>query len=63
MVTAIDSGTDVANSIVHMIGAGGNILPPAGGMQRYQPGQWMHAHRRGAPADRHRNSRWSAKLP
>ena len=50
MVTAIDSGTDVANSIVHMIGAEGNILPPAGGIQRYQPGQWMPptgvAHRR-----------------
>ena len=50
MVTAIDSGTDVAKSIVHMIGAEGNILWPVYGMQRYQPGRWMPptgvAHRR-----------------
>jgi glycosyltransferase involved in cell wall biosynthesis len=50
MVAAIDAGADVAYSIVHMIGAEGKILPPAGEMPRFQPGQWMPptgvAHRR-----------------
>jgi glycosyltransferase involved in cell wall biosynthesis len=52
MVAAIDSGTDVANGIVHMIGAEGNILPPAGGLQQYRAGHWLPptgvAHRRTA---------------
>jgi glycosyltransferase involved in cell wall biosynthesis len=50
MVAAIDAGADVAHSIVHNIGPEGNILPPAGQTQRFQPGQWMPptgvAHRR-----------------
>ena len=50
MVAAIDCGADVAHSIVHMIGAEGKILPPAGEMPQFQPGQWMPptgvAHRR-----------------
>jgi glycosyltransferase involved in cell wall biosynthesis len=50
MVAAMDAGADVAHSIVHMIGAEGNILPPAGEMPRFHPGQWMPptgvAHRR-----------------
>jgi len=41
MVAAIDAGADVAHSIVHMIGAEAKILPPAGEMPRFQPGQWM----------------------
>jgi glycosyltransferase involved in cell wall biosynthesis len=41
MISAIDAGADVAHSIVHMIGAEGDITPPAGGMLGYQPGQWM----------------------
>ena len=50
MVAAIDSGADVAHSIVHMIGPEGKILPPAGEMPRFRPGQWLPptgvAHRR-----------------
>jgi glycosyltransferase involved in cell wall biosynthesis len=50
MVAAIDAGADVAHSIIHMIGAEGNALRPAGQMLRYQPIQWMPptgvAHRR-----------------
>jgi len=50
MVAAIDAGADVAHSIVHMIGPEGNILPPAGEVQPFQPGQWLPptgvAHRR-----------------
>jgi len=52
MVSAIDAGADVAHSIVHRIGAEGNIHPPAGEMLRFQPGEWMPptgvAHRRTA---------------
>jgi|SRR5271157_405958 len=52
LVSAIDAGADVAHSIVHRIGAEGNIQPPAGGMLRFQPGEWMPptgvAHRRTA---------------
>jgi glycosyltransferase involved in cell wall biosynthesis len=50
MVAAIDAGADVAHSIVHMIGAEGNILPPSWEMPRFEPGHWMAptgvAHRR-----------------
>ncbi len=52
MVSAIEAGADVAHSIVHRIGAEGNIQPPAGGMLGFQPGEWMPptgvAHRRTA---------------
>jgi glycosyltransferase involved in cell wall biosynthesis len=41
LVAAIDAGADVAYSIVHMIGAEGRVLAPAGEMPRYRPGQWM----------------------
>lgn len=48
MVAAIDAGADVAHSIVHRIGAEGNILPPAG--VTFEPGRWLPptgvAHRR-----------------
>lgn len=50
MVAAIDSGADVVYSMVHMIGAEGEILPPAGEMPRFRPGEWLPptsvAHRR-----------------
>ena len=50
MVAAIDCGTDVAHSIVHMIAAEGNILPPARGLLRFGPGRSLPptgvAHRR-----------------
>jgi len=50
MIAALDAGADVAHSIVHMIGAEGTILPPAGRVPRFRPGQWMPptgvAHRR-----------------
>jgi glycosyltransferase involved in cell wall biosynthesis len=50
MVATIEAGADIAYSIVHMIGAEGKILPPAGEMPRFRPGQWMPptgvAHRR-----------------
>jgi glycosyltransferase involved in cell wall biosynthesis len=39
MVAAIDGGTDVAHSIVHMIDAEGNILRPARGLLRFEPGR------------------------
>lgn len=39
MVGAIDAGTDVAHSIVHMIDAEGNILRPARGLLRFEPGR------------------------
>jgi glycosyltransferase involved in cell wall biosynthesis len=38
LVAAIDAGADVAHSIVHMIDAEGNILPPPRGLLRYEPG-------------------------
>ncbi|MGA2880345.1 MAG: glycosyltransferase [Bryobacteraceae bacterium] len=38
MVAAIDAGADVAHSIVHMIDAEGNILPPPRGLLRFEPG-------------------------
>ena len=41
MVAAIDAGADIVYSIVHMIGPGDKILPPAGEMPRFRPGQWM----------------------
>lgn len=41
MVGAIDAGADVAHSMVHLIGAEGNVLPPAGEIPRYRPGQWL----------------------
>jgi glycosyltransferase involved in cell wall biosynthesis len=50
MVAAIDAGADVAHSIVHMIDAEGNILPPPRGLLRFVPGLSMPptgvAHRR-----------------
>lgn len=36
MVAAIETGNDVAHSIVHTIGADGRVLPPAGQLQRYE---------------------------
>lgn len=52
LAAAIDAGADVAYSMVHMIGPGGQILPPAGEMPRFRPGQWMPptgvVHRRSA---------------
>ena len=49
---AIDAGADVVYSIVHMIEPDGRILPPAGDMPRFRPGQWMPptgvVHRRSA---------------
>ncbi len=52
MVAAIDGGADVAYSLVHMIGAGGEILPPAGETARFRPGEWLPptgvVHRRSA---------------
>jgi len=39
MVAAIDGGADVAHSIVHMIDAEGNILRPARGLLRFEPGR------------------------
>jgi glycosyltransferase involved in cell wall biosynthesis len=41
MVAAIDSGADVAYSIVHMIDAEGIALPPDRTMLRFQPGRWL----------------------
>ncbi len=38
MVAAIDAGADIAHSIVHMIDAEGNILPPPRGLLRFEPG-------------------------
>jgi glycosyltransferase involved in cell wall biosynthesis len=50
MVASVDAGADVAHSIVHIIGAEGSILPPAGEMLGFRPGEWMPptgvAHRR-----------------
>jgi glycosyltransferase involved in cell wall biosynthesis len=50
IVAAINAGTDVAHSIVHMIDAEGNILPPARGLLRFEPGLSLPptgvAHRR-----------------
>lgn len=52
MVAAIDGGADVAHSIVHMIDAEGNILRPARGLLRYEPGRSLPpsgvVHRRAA---------------
>jgi glycosyltransferase involved in cell wall biosynthesis len=52
MVAAIDAGADVAHSIVHIIGAEGNIMPPSWEMPNFEPGNWMAptgvAHRRTA---------------
>ena len=63
MVAAIDAGADVAHSIVHMIGAEGNILPPAGGNDPVPARSMAGANRRGASADRRRKSRRLAGLP
>ena len=63
MVAAIDAGADVAHSIVHMIDAEGNILPPARGLLRFEPGRSIAAHRRGASAGRGRESWRLAGLP
>lgn len=50
MIAAIDAGADVAHSIVHMIDAEGNILPPPRGVLRFEPGLSLPptgvAHRR-----------------
>ena len=52
MVAAIDAGADVTHSIVHMIDAEGNILPPPRGLLRFEPGLSLPptgvAHRRSA---------------
>ena len=39
MVAAIDGGADVVHSIVHMIDAEGNIVRPARGLLRFEPGR------------------------
>jgi glycosyltransferase involved in cell wall biosynthesis len=50
LVASIDAGADVAHSIVHMIDADGNILRPAPGQLRFEPGRSLPptgvAHRR-----------------
>jgi glycosyltransferase involved in cell wall biosynthesis len=38
MVAAIDAGADVAHSIVHMIDGHGNVMLPARGLLRFEPG-------------------------
>ena len=52
MVAALDGGADVVYSIVQMVGVEGKLLPPAGEVARFRPGQWLPptgiVHRRNA---------------
>ncbi|HEX6894703.1 MAG TPA: hypothetical protein VF146_05490, partial [Bryobacteraceae bacterium] len=49
---ALDGGADVVYSIVQMVGVEGKLLPPAGEVARFRPGQWLPptgiVHRRNA---------------